>query len=314
MLNLKAGDFSTSAAQFNVFFSFGEYRDFTQKNHNAKAHIVCSLRNNIGLISVDIGALKPGKYGLRVEGIIDPKDDGKRFDIDTRTFTTPKMITRSRYKEKIDPHAVAMDMEIEVTNEVRNYIFGIDIDHVPNNEIALFIFGRRGEGHVDPQIIDNINYYEKIKIPRYRSFEVNADRRSEIGFASTFTGGVLVLKSILGEIHKNHYPHLSSGGNPPIGKYFEFRFPCIISLDKLKLRQEKDVSQGNWQVKYLDEDGVFKDAHDDSFTWNGKEFEVEVDENVGRVFRLQFASGRLYARPSSNKIYPISFTLKEAYF
>ena len=69
------------------------------------------------------------------------------------------MITRSRYKEKIDTHAVAMEMEIEFTNEVRNYIFGIDIDHVPNNEIALFIFGRRGEGHVDPQIIDNINYY-----------------------------------------------------------------------------------------------------------------------------------------------------------
>ena len=158
MLTLKAGDFSTGAAQFNVFI-FGEYRDFTQKNHNSKAHIVCFLRNNIGLISVDIGALKPGKYGLRVEGITDPKDDGRRFDIDTRTFTTPKMITRSRYKEKIDPHPVAMDMEIEVTNEVRNYIFGIDIDHVPNNDIALFIFGRRGEGHVDPQIIDNINYY-----------------------------------------------------------------------------------------------------------------------------------------------------------
>ena len=89
MLNLKAGDFSTGAAQFNVFI-FGEYRNFTQKYHNSKAHIICSLINNIGLISIDIGALKPGKYGLRVKGIIDPKDDGSRFDIDTRTFTTPK--------------------------------------------------------------------------------------------------------------------------------------------------------------------------------------------------------------------------------
>ena len=45
-------------------------------------------------------------------------------------------------------------------------------------------------------------------------------------------------------------------------------------------------------MKYLDEkDGVFKDAHDHSFTWNAKKFEVEMDENVGRVFRLQFASG-----------------------
>ena len=121
MLNLKAADFSTGAAQFHVFI-FGEYCDFMQKYHNSKAHIVCSLTNNIGLIIVDIGALKPGKYGLRVEGIIDPKDDGSRFDIDTRTFTTPKMITRSRCKEKIDPHAVAMDMEIEVRDEVRNYI------------------------------------------------------------------------------------------------------------------------------------------------------------------------------------------------
>ena len=59
MLNLKAGDFSTGAAQFNVFI-FGEYCDFTQKYHNSKAHIVCSLINNIGLISVDIGVLKPG--------------------------------------------------------------------------------------------------------------------------------------------------------------------------------------------------------------------------------------------------------------
>ena len=99
MLNLKSDDFSTVAAQFNVFL-FGEYRDFTQKYHNSKAQIVCSLINNIALISVDIGALKPGKYGLRVEGIIDPKDGGSRFDIDVRTFTTPDMITRSRYKEK----------------------------------------------------------------------------------------------------------------------------------------------------------------------------------------------------------------------
>ena len=56
-------------------------------------------------------------------------------------------------------------------------------------------------------------------------------------------------------------------------------------------------------MKYLDEkDGVFKGADDDSFTWNGKEFEVEMDENAERIFRLQFVSGRLYARPSSNKI------------
>ena len=94
MLNLKSGDFSTGAAQINVFI-FGEYRDFTQKYHNSKAHIVCSLQDTMGLISVDVGVLKHGKNGLRVEGIIDPKDDGSRFDIDTQTFTTPDVITRT---------------------------------------------------------------------------------------------------------------------------------------------------------------------------------------------------------------------------
>ena len=182
MLDLKSGDFITGAAQFNVFL-FDEERDFTQKYHNSKTHIVCSLQRNIGLINVDIGVLKPGKYGLRVEGIIDLKDDGSRFDINVRTFTTPDMITRTRYKEKIDPHAVAVDMEIEVRNEVRNYLFGIDIDYVPNKEIALFIFGRRGEGHVDLQIIDNINYYEKKKIPEYKSF-MAGDRRKSIGMTN----------------------------------------------------------------------------------------------------------------------------------
>ena len=39
MLNLKSDDFSTGAAQFNVYI-FGEYRDFTQKYHNSEAHIV----------------------------------------------------------------------------------------------------------------------------------------------------------------------------------------------------------------------------------------------------------------------------------
>ena len=182
MLNVKAGDFITGSTQFNVFI-LGEYRDFTQKYHNSKAHMVCFLQDTMGLISVDIGALKPGKYGLRVEGIIDPKDDGSRFDSDISTFTISNMITITRYKEKIDPQTVAIDMEIEVTNEVRNYLFRIDIEHVQNNEIALFIFGRGGEGHIDPQIIDNINYYEKIKIPEYKSF-MAGDRRKSIGMTN----------------------------------------------------------------------------------------------------------------------------------
>ena len=313
MLNLKSGDFNSS--DFNVFI-LGEYRDFTQKYHNSKTHVVCSLLRNSGPLLINIAPLKRGKYGVRIEGIIDPKDDESSFDLDVSEVNTGLIITRTKYKEKIDPHAVAIGLEIELRADTENLNIALNITHVPGKEIALFIFGRRGEGHVDPQIIDNINYYEKIKIPRYRSFEINSDRRSEIGFDTTFIGHIVDLNKILGKIQKDYYFHFFrfNERKSPIGKYFEFRFPCIISLDKLKLRQEKDVSQGNWQVKYLDEkDGVFKDAHN-SFTWNGKEFEVEMDKNVGRVFRLQFASERLYANQSSNKIHPIFFTLKESYF
>ena len=43
------------------------------------------------------------------------------------------MITRTRYKEKLDHYAVAVDLEFEVRNEVKkNYFFAIDTDHVPN--------------------------------------------------------------------------------------------------------------------------------------------------------------------------------------
>ena len=244
MLSLKSGDFSTGAAQFNVYI-FGENRDFTQKYHNSKAHIVCFLQDTMGLISVDIGVLKPGKYGLRVEGIIDPKDDGSTFDIDTRTFTTPDMITRTRYKEKIDPHAVAMDLEIEVRNEVRNYLLGIDIEHVPNKEIALFIFGRRGEGHVDPQIIDNINYYEKIKIPEYKSF-MAGNRKKSIGITSSLYHNIISsnpIENLLGDL--NDFSHRDSAGHFRFPKaytsscFFELHFPCLVAMSAVRYMQRK---------------------------------------------------------------------------
>ena len=255
ILNLKAGNFINGAAQFNVFI-FAEYRDFTQKYHNSKAHIVCSLQDTMGLISVDIGALKPGKYGLRVEGIIDPKDDGSRFDIDISTFTTSNMITRTRYKEKIDLHAVAMDMEIEVTNEVRNYLFRIDIEHVPNNEIALFIFGRRGEGRVDPQIIDNINYYEKIKIPEYKSF-MAGDRRKSIGMTNRQILKILSTQSkIFLQIQtlfrvKIHLDTSDFRTAYSRDCFFELHFPMSCFNDSSEIYAEKRFNSWNLDDKML---------------------------------------------------------------
>ena len=280
MLDLKSGDFITGAAQFNVFL-FGEERDFTQKYHNSKTHIVCSLQRNIGLISVDIGVLKPGKYGLRVEGIIDLKDDGSRFDINVRTFTTPDMITRTRYKEKIDPHAVAVDMEIEVRNEVRNYLFGIDIDYVPNKEIALFIFGRRGEGHVDLQIIDNINYYEKKKIPEYKSF-MAGDRRKSIGM----TNGLDTQNSVHPIENLLAYPNLFSNkdsfGHFRFPKaysrdcFFELHFPCLVSMTAVRFTQRTDSNHGTWMIRHYNEKaGAYEDLISSrGFNWRGKDFTI----------------------------------------
>ena len=318
MLNLKSGDFSTGVAQFNVFI-FGEYRDFTQKYHNSKAHIVCSLKDTMGLISVDMGVLKPGKYGLRVEGIIDPKDDGSRFAIDTRTFTTPDMITRTRYKEKIDPHAVAMDLEIEVRNEVRNYLLGIDIEHVPNKEIALFIFGRRGEGHVDPQIIDNINYYDKIKITEYKSF-MAGNRKKSIGITSSLYHNITSsnpFKNLLGD--PNDFPHKDSAGHFRFPKaytsscFFELHFPCLVAMTAVRIMQRKDSNHGTWMIRcYNEKTGAYEDLiNSRGFNWTGKDILVQLNEHVGRKYMFALIQGR--TTPAVD-IHPLIFNFKEAYF
>ena len=317
MLNLKSGDFSTGAAQFNVFI-FGEYRDSTQKYHNSKAHIVCSLQDTMGLTSVDIGVLKPGKYGLRVEGIIDPKDDGSRFDIDTRTFTTPDMITRTRYEEKIDPHAVAMDLEIEVKNEVRNYLLGIDIEHVPIKEIALFIFGRRGEGHVDPQIVDNINYYEKIKIPEYKSF-MAGNRKKSIGITSSLyhITSSNPIENLLGD--PNDFSHRDSAGHFRFPKaytssyFFELHFPCLVAMTAVRIMQRKDSNHGIWMIRcYNEKTGVYEDLiNSRGFSWTGKNILVQLNEHVGRKYMFALIQGR--TTPAVD-IPPLIFNFKEAYF
>ena len=72
MLDLKSLDFS-GAENFNVCV-FGVELDYTQKYHSSKTHVVCSLSGNSGRPLVNIGLLKRGKYGIRIEGIIDPND------------------------------------------------------------------------------------------------------------------------------------------------------------------------------------------------------------------------------------------------
>ena len=181
MLDLKPEDFVSS--DFSVF-AFGQASDFTQKFHNATSHVVCSLNNNSGRLLVNLGEFKRRKYGVRVEAMINPKDDESSFDVDVSTVNTGLITTVTRYREKIDPHAIVVDLEIETKVDTSNLNIALIIHHVPAKEIAMFFFGRRGEGHVDPMIIDNIDYYAKIKIPEYKSFTA-MDRRKSIGMTNT---------------------------------------------------------------------------------------------------------------------------------
>ena len=209
-----------------------------------KTHVVCSLYGNSGRILVNIGPLKRGKYGVRIEGIIDTKDDESTFNLDVAGASTGLIETRTKYKGKIDPHAVAIDLEIELRVDAANLIIALNITYAPGKEIALFILGRRGEGHVDPQIVDNINYYEKIKIPEYKSF-MAGDRRKSI----RMTNGVdtrnpvhpisKIVLQIQTLFYKDSFGHFRFPKAYSSGCFFELHFPCIVSMLAVDLCKEQ---------------------------------------------------------------------------
>ena len=129
MFDLKSLDFS-GAENFNVFV-FGVERDYTQKYHSSKTHVVCSL----SVALVNIGLLKRGKYGVRIEGIIDPKDDESTFDLDVPGVSTALIETRTKYKEKIGLHAIAIDLEIELRVDTANLNSSLNTTHVTEKKL-----------------------------------------------------------------------------------------------------------------------------------------------------------------------------------
>ena len=102
-----------------------------------------------------------------------------------------------------------MGLEVEVETESKSYFFVIDIDHVPNKEIALGIFEKRGKRHVDRCIVDGINYWEKIKVPIYRPF-MAMDRKKSIKITNTLTGAdsVLPIENLLSDF--NYFSRVST--------------------------------------------------------------------------------------------------------
>ena len=47
--------------------------------------------------------------------------------------------------------------------DIKQLLIILTLTHVLNKEIALFIYGRRGAGHVDPMIIDNVEYSKVVE-------------------------------------------------------------------------------------------------------------------------------------------------------
>ena len=176
---LTSGKFNTSNSM--SVFVFGKYSDFSRIYHNAPSHIICSLSQSPAVITINLGKLQHGVYRLRIEAITDPKDKSDQLDMIVGHSGSTKTTT---FKEKIEQNVCITDTRLVVENDL-DVIVLITLDYIVGKEIAIFVSGRGGEGHVDPLIQENLPYGEMIRIPRYKSHETG-DRRGQIIVDGTF--------------------------------------------------------------------------------------------------------------------------------
>ena len=284
---LTSSDFSTDGS-FLVFV-FGKYPDYSRKYHNTHSHVACSPSRSPGQITVNLGRLAQGIYGLRVEAITDPKIDSGGLDL----VVNHNSDTTLKYKEKLEQNVCVTDTHLVENYETNTRVI-ITVHYVDNKEIPLFIFGRRGEGYVDPQLLDNLSYGEMIRIPRYKSLETGG-RRCQILVLGSF-------KDVAGYPKENLVSYLydSESRNllwkfnriySGIGEfYFQFSFPCLICLDGLTLRQKLNESLGTWMLRFFNEKtGIWEDLRDIAFAWNAPD-----DIKAARTFRLVHMTGDLH--------------------
>ena len=164
-LNLKSGNF-VSDGNFTLFTK-GIFRDFTLPFHRQKSHIITSLSANSASFTVRFNPLAVGKWGIRIEGIAEPSIT--TFDTD---ITSPgPALKRQNFKHIFQKNVIIIEQFMNVTGSSPENIT-IHINSETGKEIAFYIYGRRGEGHVDPMIIDNFETEPfQIVIPKYRSLE-----------------------------------------------------------------------------------------------------------------------------------------------
>ena len=162
-------------------FVFGKYTDFSRIYHNAPSRIICSLSQSPAVITINLGKLQNGVYGLRIEALTDPKNKSDQLDMVVSHSGLTKTTT---FKEKLEQNVCITDTRFVVENDL-DIIVLLTLDYIVGKEIAIFISGRSGEGHVDPLIQENLPYGEMIRIPRYKSLETG-ERRGQIIVDGTF--------------------------------------------------------------------------------------------------------------------------------
>ena len=299
---LTSGNFNTNNSM--SVFVFGKHTDFSRIYHNAPSHIICSLSQSPAVITISLGKLRHGVYGLRIEAITDPKDKSDQLDMIVSHSGLTKTTT---FKEKLEQNVCITDTRLVVENDL-DVIVLLTLDYIVGKEIAIFISGRRGKGYVDPLIQENLPYGEMIRIPRYKSLETG-DRRGQILVTGSFKDVARYLKENLVS-----YQYDSESRNllwkfncvySGIGEFFfQFSFPCLICLDGLTLRQKLNESLGTWMLRFFNEEtGIWEDLRDIAFAWNVRVVNVAADYNkAARMFRLVHMTGNTHVGTSIESI------------
>ena len=132
---LTSGNFNTSNSM--SVFVFGKHTDFSRMYHNAPSHIICSLSQSPAVITINIGKLQNGVYGLHIEAITDPKDKSDQLDMIVSHSGSTKTTT---FKEKLEQNVCITDTRLVVENDLAIIVL-LTLGYIVGKEIVIFISG-----------------------------------------------------------------------------------------------------------------------------------------------------------------------------
>ena len=121
---LTSRNFNTSNSM--TVFVFGKYTDFSRIYHNAPSHIICSLSQSPAVITINLGKLQHGVYGLRIEAITNSKDKSDQLDMNVSHSGSTKTTT---LKEKLEQNVCITDTRLVVENDL-DVILLLTLDYI----------------------------------------------------------------------------------------------------------------------------------------------------------------------------------------